>query len=304
MTFFKTALTAICLTLLACAASDTIVESETSATSPIVIGKSFKLASDITGESHEINVWTPPDMGKDDKTHPVLYVIDGGLDQDFQHIAGLAQLASISNRFETPIVVGIRTANRNYQLTAKARDPRYIQFNDVVGGADEFHNYIIKDVIPFIETQYPNNEHRIIMGQSLGGFFVTREFLRHPDSFTDYIAISPSLWLDDQYLAKEASALLRTHKDTPRQLYFTMANEGGTMQAGMDKVLEAIKAQNFEALNMIYVDRRDTDTHSTIYHGAALDALTQLFGIPAPDHGPDPWYLRIGGQPEEDAERQ
>lgn len=309
MTFIKMTLAGICFSFAACSATDKTVEPDISTTSTIVIGESFKLASDITGESHEINVWTPPEMGKDNKTYPILYVIDGGLDQDFQHIAGLAQLSTISGRFETPIVVGIRTSNRYYQLTPKMTDSRYLPWNGTeenpeMGGADDFHHFITKDVRSFIENKYPNNNRHVIMGESLAGYYIMREFLRYPESFTDYIAISPSLWLDDQRLAKEAIALLNKHEDKTRQLYLTMADEGGTMQAGLDKILAALKERDFKNLNLIYVDRRHSDSHSTIYHGAALDALTQLFGKPAPDYGPTPWYLRIGGQPEEDANNQ
>lgn len=305
MKIFTTALAVVSLSLAACSAADIPVTSDTENSHPIVIGDSFKLSSDITHQSHEINVWTPPEMGEDGKTYPVLYVIDGGQDQDFQHIAGLAQLASISNRFETPIVVGIRTSNRYYQLTPKMTDSRYLPWNGTeekpeMGGADDFHRFIAEEVRPFIEMKYPNNERRILLGESLAGFYITREFLRNPDSFTDYIAVSPSLWLDDQRLAKEAAELLEKHDDKTRQIYFTMADEGGTMQAGLDKVITAITERDFKNLNMIYVDRRKSESHSTIYHGAALDALTQLFGIPPTDYGPTPWYLREGGQPEED----
>jgi predicted alpha/beta superfamily hydrolase len=313
MYIIKTTFIALCFSLAACTnaedktapKSETPVFEDLPSATPIVIGESFKITSDITGESHEVNVWTPPEMGKDGKTYPVLYVIDGGLDQDFQHIAGLAQLTVINNRFETPIVVGIRTSHRYYQLTPKMTDERYLPWNGTtekpeMGGADNFHRFITEEVRPFIEKKYPHNERRIVIGESLAGFYITREFLRYPDSFTDYIAISPSLWLDDQHLAKEAANLLEGHQDSQKNLYVTMADEGGTMQAGLDKVMRAIDARDFENLNMIYVDRRNSESHSTIYHGAALDALTQLFGIPVPDYGPSAWYLREGGQPEED----
>lgn len=308
MTLIKAALIGLCFGIVSCSASKETISApiaDSSASSPITIGESFKFASNITGQSHEINVWTPPEMEKDGKTHPVLYLIDGGQDQDFGHIAGLAQLASISNRFETPIVVGIRTSNRYYQLTPKMTDSRYRPWNGTnekpeMGGADDFHRFLTEELRPFIEDKYPNNVRRIIIGESLAGYYITREFLRYPDSFTDYIAISPSLWLDDQRLAKDAPALLAKHDDKTRQLYLTMADEGGTMQAGLDKLIAALKERDLKNLNMIYVDRRKSETHSTIYHGAALDALTQLFGIPAPDYGPTPWYLREGGQPEDD----
>jgi hypothetical protein len=69
------------------------------------------------------------------------------------------------------------------------------------------------------------------------------------------------------------------------------------MQGGLDMLMKALKTAPPMGLKWQYVDRRKTDTHSTIYHGAALDALTKLFSLPVPNYGPDPWYLIEGGQP-------
>lgn len=297
----KALIVAICVLATACAF--TTPKPNSSETTPITIGQTYNLYSQATGQSHQVNVWTPPKMGEDGNTHPVLYVVDGGLDQDFHHIAGLAQLSTINGTFETPIVVGIRTSKRFYQLTPKMTDSRYLPWNGTpekpeMGGADDFTEFITQTVMPFVEGAYPTSNRKTLIGESLAGFYVTRMFLRSPTSFTDYIAISPSLWLDDQLLAKDAEALLKEHDNGSRSLYLTMADEGGTMQAGLDKVLAAIEKRNFDNLNLIHVDRRNSERHSTIYHGAALDALIKLHGISVPDYGPTPWYLREGGKPE------
>lgn len=292
------------LFLAACQNETVSIPVEATELSPIVVGQSYQHTSAATGETHEINIWTPKDYKTTGETYPVLYVIDGGQDQDFFHIAGLAQLSEINGIFETPIVVGIRTSNRYFQLTPKMTDPRYLPWNGddaapEMGGADTFDSLIAEELLPWVAENYPVDARRILMGESLGGFYVARTFLRSPERFTDYIAISPSLWLDDQKLAKAAPELLAKHGAAPRSLYLTMADEGGTMQAGLDKLLAAIEALNASQLNLIYVTRRDTDTHSTIYHGAALDALRQILPKPAPDYGPTPWYLREGGSPED-----
>ncbi|MFK7821311.1 MAG: alpha/beta hydrolase [Planctomycetaceae bacterium] len=268
---------------------------------PLIVGETFQLDSKVTGEAHQINVWMPPKTEENAK-YPVLYLIDGGVDQDFQHIAGLAQLATINGRYEVPIVVGVRTSNRQKQLTAGMTDPRYLPWNKAysMGGADKFHQMIQEEVRPFVEAEYPHDGRRIVLGESLAGFFVMREFLRYPNSFTHYICVSPSLWLDDRRLARDAATLLQKHDSSPRKLYVTIANEGGTMRDGLDRVLAAIKAANSKTLELTFVDRSKSESHSTIYHGATLDALTKLFGKPTPDYGPLPWYLREDGKPEDD----
>lgn len=263
---------------------------------PITFGTSYQLASSVTGQTHEINIWVPP-LVEADQTFPVLYVIDGGLDQDFLHIAGLAQLGALSWTFEAPIVVGIKTDNRRYQLTPETTDPRYVEFRETSGGADEFHAFLVTDVIPFVENRFPTGDRRALIGESLAGLFVTREFLRNPYTFTDYIAISPSLWWDDRALVRDAGNLLARHSESRRKLYLTMGDEGGTMQDGLDRLISALETAAPVGLEWTYVDRRATETHATIYHGAALDALRKLFGYPPYDYGETPWYLIEGASP-------
>lgn len=79
---------------------------------PLTIGSTFQLKSDILGSDREVNVWLPPSYAEGTQTFPVLYVIDGGVQQDFHHISGLLQLASINASIQDMIVVGIKTQDR------------------------------------------------------------------------------------------------------------------------------------------------------------------------------------------------
>ena len=280
-------------------ASETKTEMKSSS---IEVGQSFLFESKVMKGEREVNVYLP--MGyahkKNDKKYPVLYLIDGGLEQDFHHISGLSQLASINGDFEELIVVGIKTGVRVTELTSKPKDPRYIKTLPQSGKSEVFLRHIVDEIFPMIEEKYRVNDRRAIVGESLAGLFVADVFLKHPETFTDYICVSPSLWWDDQALGKSAAELLKLHKPSSRKLYLTMADEGGTMQAGLDKIVHAIKANKPEGLTWSYVDRRKSESHSTIYHGAAYDALRKLFGLPKLEYGELPWYLIEGAEPPEE----
>ncbi|MEP2493023.1 MAG: hypothetical protein ABJH21_01115, partial [Parasphingorhabdus sp.] len=77
----------------------------------------------------------------------------------------------------------------------------------------------------------------------------------------------------------------------------TMANEGGTMQKGLDEMLLALQQTSPKGLTVNYVDRRKEDSHSTIYHHSARDAFGWLFGIAPSEYGAAPWYLTEGAEP-------
>ncbi len=265
---------------------------------PITIGESISLQSKILGEEREINIWVPPGHADSDRTYPVVYLIDGGLQQDFHHISGLGQLTTVNGNYQNLIIVGIATQNRLIELTFPPQDARYIEHLPPSGGAAEFRRFISEEVIPLVESRYRSGERRTLMGESLAGLFVVDTFLRQPDLFTDYIAVSPSLWWDDKALAEQAEELLAAHNNKPRKLYLTMANEGGTMQNALDAIIGVLENKAPKNLEWQYVDRRETETHATIYHGAALDALRTLFGLPPFEFDPAVfWYLYEGGQP-------
>ena len=269
---------------------------------PAALGTSFQLQSAIYGKAREVNVYVPeiPDWGQGYFETPlaVLYVIDGGLDQDFFHIAALSNLTLINAERQPMIVVGVRTHDRRPELSPKATDPRYIggEF-DGWGRSHEFRRHLLEEVQPFIEARF-NTGRRVVIGESLAGLFIVEMLLERPNAFDDYIAISPSLWWDDRRLSKQAATLLDSHEASDRRLYLTMANEGGTMRMGLEELLVAL-GDHSKCIDVNFVDRANADTHASIYHHAARDALRWMFGIAPEPYGPTPWYLTEDAHPPE-----
>lgn len=251
------------------------------ARSPIAIGTSHVFRSAVLDTERTINVWLPASYAENpERNYPVLYVIDGGAEQDFHHISGLAQHGAISRTFDEMIVVGIETENRLLELTSPASDPRYPDFMEPNGGAADFRRFLRTEVIPRIAADYRVSGEAALIGESLAGLFVVETLLRAPDLFTSYIAISPSLWWDRAALVSDAAVLMgqEAHRTGNRRLYLTMANEGGTMQAGLETLLAALESEAPESLRWTYVARQDSEHHGSIYHIAALDALRMLYG--------------------------
>ncbi|HEX8262758.1 MAG TPA: alpha/beta hydrolase-fold protein [Allosphingosinicella sp.] len=277
------------------------------AEAPIVLGTRFALPSAVLGEAREINVRLPASyaLAKADRRYPVLYLLDGGVEQDFPHIAGLAQHGEISWTFDEFIVVGIATKKRIWELTIPTRDERYTTYfranGEPVefasgGGSETFRRHIAEEVIPFVEGKYRTSGRRTFIGESLAGLFVVDTLLRKPELFHDYVAISPSMWWNREELGDRARELLDGRDRSGRRLYLTMGSEGGTMQRGMDKLLAALRSPAAGALQWTYVDRRASEHHGSIYHAAALDALRTLYPKPWRPGSPLPW-LFIGEMP-------
>ena len=237
----------------------------------VVIGESFTITSRVLGEDRRLHVYVPAKPGR----YPVLYLLDGGPQEDFHHISGLAQVASVNGTMRELIVVGIESgAVRKRDMTV---DPA------------KFRRFVVDEVRPAIQARFSTDGTGTLIGESLAGLFVVDTFLREPQAFDAFVAISPSLWWADQALAKEAATLLAAQPAGARSLYLTIANEGSEMpemQQGMDLLVAALRARPPGDLRWWYEPRPD-ETHGTIYHPAAAVALRRLYGTSGtPDPAP------------------
>jgi enterochelin esterase-like enzyme len=122
----------------------------------------------------------------------------------------------IKNKLIDPIIiVGIHSdRNRTSNYVPYFDEGAKEDFGDYTPNAEAFTQKIIKEVIPFIEKNYNTNSVRGIAGYSFGGLHATWATLNHPDIFTFSGSLSPSYWVRDFEIYKEAS------KATAEQKYY------------------------------------------------------------------------------------
>ncbi len=250
------------------------------AETPIVIGRSYALPSAVMGQTREINVWLPPGYAESGQTYPVLYVLDGGQDQDFHHISGIAQLGTIVGTTRDVIVVGIASVDRRNELALPTEDAELIARYPTQGQSDRFRRFIGEEVQPFIESRLRTSGETALMGESLAGLFVVETFLKEPQMFDAYVAVSPSLWWDGGQLARQSGAHLRDHSNDPRTLILTLGDEGEMMQAPMDVLTANLRDHALPGVTWDFTPR-PAESHASIYHGAALDAFRRLYAVSA-----------------------
>lgn len=248
----------------------------------IVTGQSYVVASSALKETRRINVHLPASYAaKLNQRYPVLYLLDGGEQEDFPHIVGLAQLGELSWTYREVIVVGIEGKDRKHDLTHPTSVAKEKQDLPTSGGSAAYRQFLAADLKPWVDAHYRTSGETALIGESLAGLFVVETFLKQPALFDAYIAASPSLWWDDQSLAKGAAADLARWPAGERKLYLTIGDEGGTMQAGVDKLVAALQTAPPQGLAWTY-DPMPAEHHSTIYHPAALKAFRTLWPGPRP----------------------
>lgn len=251
---------------------------------PLVIGEIHTLPSSIMGGDRRIVVGLPSGYADaPDRRYDVVYVIDGGPEQDFPHLAGLAQSSEVNGTFAPFILVGIETVQRRAEITPLVADPApYVaELGVAPGGSERFRRFIAEDIKPWIEARYRTSGNDAVMGESLAGLFVVETLFEQPQLFDDYIAVSPSLWWEEMKYGRDATAYLRRLPAGARRLYVSLADEGYRHEEGVARLVAALEAAAPEQLQWLYVPLGDAETHASNYHVAALDAWRAFYGTPS-----------------------
>lgn len=257
---------------------------ESTPAAPLVIGETFTISSQVLHEVRRINVYLPAGYAESPTVRlPVLYMPDGGMAEDFLHVAGLVQV-SVGNATMRPfILVGIENTERRRDMTGPTTNPEDKKIAPRVGGSEAFRKLIRTELFPAIESRYRTTSERAIVGESLAGLFVVETLLREPDMFDTYMAFDPSLWWNNRHLLTDASDLLHANLTRPKTLFFASSDEPELVR-NSQQLQSILKSGTFPNLTWTYVPL-PAERHGTIYHPAALIAFRQLFKPPpAPSH--------------------
>ena len=245
---------------------------------PLVIGETFTIDSGILHETRRINVYLPPGYTESPGARlPVLYMPDGGMAEDFLHVAGLVQV-SVGNATMRPfLLVGIENTQRRRDLTGPTESEEDKKIAPRVGGSAAFRKFIRDELMPQVRARYRTTGETAMIGESLAGLFVLETFLLEPDLFDTYIAFDPSLWWNRQKLAGEAGgrllALAKMKKK--KTLYFAISGESGI--ADTTQRLAGVLDKHAPSNLVWHYEKMPEEKHSTIYHPAALKAFRVVF---------------------------
>jgi hypothetical protein len=234
----------------------------------------FVIVSHGLAERRTINVYTPPGYAASRVSFPVLYMPDGGLAEDFPHVVNTIDSLVRLKRIRPVIVVGIENTERRRDLTGPTTVRSDSEIAPRVGGSAAFRGFIRAELMPEMRTRYRCTDETTIVGESLAGLFVLETMLLEPTLFRRYIALSPSLWWNEQALVRSAERRLGAFDRSPRTLYLAEANEAG-IREGTAQLAAILKAHAPPALTWYYEPRPDLE-HSTIFRGVAPGAFAKV----------------------------
>jgi predicted alpha/beta superfamily hydrolase len=243
---------------------------------PLVIGETFTIDSKILSETRRINVYLPPGYTEStDARLPVLYMPDGGIAEDFLHVAGLVQVSVGNGTMRPFLLVGVENTQRRRDMTGPTENEDDKKIAPRVGGSEAFRRFFRDELMPQVKGRYRTTDETAIVGESLAGLFVVETFLKEPDLFDTYIAFDPSLWWNNQKLVTDAAETLRKRPKLSKTLY--LANSDEEVIAGTVQRFADILSKNAPPHLRWHYERMPEEKHSTIYHPAALRAFRAVF---------------------------
>jgi uncharacterized protein len=135
---------------------------------------------------------------------PVLYALDGNA--MFPLLTGACRLLADEQQ---GVVVGIdfplddtENERRDFEYTVPAPEARSRN-----GGADTLLATILEELKPAVEEAFRIDPARqALFGHSYGGLFVLHALFTRPETFSSWIAASPSIWRGGEALVREADA--------------------------------------------------------------------------------------------------
>ena len=239
------------------------------------IGSSIKIESAILGEIRDLNIYLPLSYSKDSaKTYPVIYLLDGSIDEDFIHISGIVQFGSFSwiNMIPESIVVGIGNVDRKRDFTYPSQNTLDQKEFPTSGKSGGFIAFIENELQPFISSKYRTTKVKTLIGQSLGGLLATEILLKKPDLFDNYIIVSPSLWWDDEKLLDQKLTIYNSNKS----IYIAGGKEGEVMERTAKALFDKLK-KNQKQNTQLYYEFLEDKTHGDALHIAVYHAFEKIF---------------------------
>lgn len=237
--------------------------------------ETFTIESKYVDEPRIINVWMPSTYQSTSDSFPVMYMADGGIKEDFPHMANTLAKLIKSKSIPPMILVGIENTQRRRDLTAPTEIESDKTIAPIVGGSEQFRTFIAEEIFTEIKQRYRTTAKKAIIGESLAGLFVTETFLLNPEMFDYYIAFDPSLWWNDQKLLKTADQHLNSFPTTSKAFWFAASGAKDIFKPNR-KLATKIKAANVKNLSWKFVPKSN-EKHNTIFRATKESALIWIW---------------------------
>lgn len=228
-----------------------------------------KINSSVLGEERTILVRVPAAYRQGDARFPVMYMLDAHPPQNSMMV-GLIEQQAWSGIMPEMILVGIQNVVRTRDMTptASERSPGS-------GGADKFLDFLQREVIPLVEKNYRTQPYKVFAGHSLGGLLTVYTAVSRPDMFNAYIAASPVLHWDKNYVIELARVKFKNGGELKKTLYIAIGDEP-TYTDGFNSFRNLLKESAPKGLAYEF-QQFPNDNHGSVVLPAYYAGIRKIF---------------------------
>lgn len=239
---------------------------------PIPKHESLTVTSKLLNEDRIINIWTPPNYSQSTDSLTVVYMPDGGIKEDFPHIANTISELVENGKIPPVILVGIENTERKRDLTGATENEEDKKIAPNVGKSTEFRAFIQDELKPEINKKYRTKNYDGIIGESLAGLFVVETLELEPETFDFYIAMDPALWWNNQSLVKNAKDNFKNNSGDKMKKFWFAGSSVQKETPFITELSEIIKTEQPKNIIWKYSDEPN-EQHNTIFRATKEKAL-------------------------------
>jgi len=236
----------------------------------------FNIESSSVGETRVICVWTPPEYRDGEVSFPVLYMPDGGIKEDFPHIANTLSKLVAEKSIPPMILVGIENTERRRDLTGPSENAEDEKIAPLTDGSSKFRQFIADELFAEINRRYRTTKQRAIIGESAAGLFVVETLLLRPKMFDSYIAMDPAIYWNDKYLLRTAAEHLTNFPESNIRFWFA-GSDAGDIQPHTRELASILKSSAPDSVKWTYSDQPN-EQHNTIFRATKEAAIKWTLG--------------------------
>ena len=164
-----------------------------------------RLPTSSNGIDYELYIHIPPACEDQEGGCPVIYLLDA----EYSFALSAQIVTHLADRDRIPPLISIAIGYPDKSQYRRFRSRDYTPYFHATGGYGEemqkqsgggpaFLEVIEKEIIPYIETHYhASSSHRTLVGHSYGGLCATYAWITSPETFENYVIVSPSRWYAD-----------------------------------------------------------------------------------------------------------
>ena len=210
----------------------------------IGLGTQYILKSKILQEDRPIIISLPIGYENNEDGYPVLYLLDGLA--NIKHQVGTVELLTESGIIPPMIIVAIESLDRAKDLTpSNAGQDAYAGTDTDIpqsGGASKFLQFLDRELIPYVESNFKTHPYRLLEGHSFGGLFSTYALMNKPELFNAFIIQAPALWWNKEEMTGQAKGFFNANDSLDKSVYFgTGGEEGWGMRQELVRYVDVIK---------------------------------------------------------------